>query len=196
MCVACCGLILEVHVRACAGGKEARGEAKSCVGAVSAAPAGQWVCMYIRRRFDGLVLLMGQMRFRYTEAAEKLQTEASLNLAQIDVADNIDLVRCVSVGGSRACDCCGSIGSCASIVMEFEEYYEMRFSRKPKLLRKVAPCRMLSCQPVLCDGSACSAWQIVSSDADPYRMANGVRDQVAARQGGRLPKVETPRTTT
>jgi katanin p60 ATPase-containing subunit A1 len=81
----------------------------------------------------------------YTDAAEKLQTEASLNLAQVDVADNIDLV---------------------SIIQEFEEYYEMRFNRKPKLLRK-----------------------IVHGDSDPYRMPNGVRDQVAARQGGRLPKI-------
>eukprot|EP00898_Chlorokybus_atmophyticus_P004617 jgi/Chlat1/5156/Chrsp33S05036 len=43
------------------------------------------------------------------------QTEAGVSLAKTDVADNVDLL---------------------SIIQEFEEYYELKFGRKPKLVHK------------------------------------------------------------
>jgi len=52
----------------------------------------------------------------YINAVQAIQTDTNVSLDRIDAADNIDL---------------------ASIVTEFEDYYEMRFGRKPKLTRKV-----------------------------------------------------------
>lgn len=52
----------------------------------------------------------------YLDSVEKLQTESRVSLDKSDAADNIDLL---------------------SILHEYEEYYEMRFGRRPKLTRKV-----------------------------------------------------------
>ena len=51
----------------------------------------------------------------YIDAATALQRECNLGLDKWDVADNIDLYY---------------------IVQDFEEYYEMKFMRKPVLTRK------------------------------------------------------------
>ena len=52
----------------------------------------------------------------YVESAEKLQSESQVSLSQLDAADNIDML---------------------GILQEYEEFYEIRFQRKPKLTRKV-----------------------------------------------------------
>eukprot|EP00290_Baffinella_frigidus_P000884 CAMPEP_0180178052 /NCGR_PEP_ID=MMETSP0986-20121125/38191_1 /TAXON_ID=697907 /ORGANISM="non described non described, Strain CCMP2293" /LENGTH=137 /DNA_ID=CAMNT_0022130857 /DNA_START=235 /DNA_END=646 /DNA_ORIENTATION=- len=59
----------------------------------------------------------------YVESAEKLQAEAQVSLSQTDAADNIDML---------------------SILQEYEEFYEIRFQRKPKLTRKVGAGDMRS----------------------------------------------------
>lgn len=51
----------------------------------------------------------------FVESAERLQHEAHAILSKLDLADNIDL---------------------NLIFMEYEAYYEMRFDRKPKVLKK------------------------------------------------------------
>ena len=51
----------------------------------------------------------------YVDAATALQRECNLGLDKWEVADNIDLFY---------------------IVQDFEEYYEMKFMRKPVLTRK------------------------------------------------------------
>lgn len=51
----------------------------------------------------------------YLDAANALQRECNLGLDKWEVADNIDLFY---------------------IVQDFEEYYEMKFQRKPVLTRK------------------------------------------------------------
>ena len=53
----------------------------------------------------------------YVETAERLQSEAGLSLSRVDAADNMNLL---------------------VVLQEFEEYYEMKFGCKPKLVRKVA----------------------------------------------------------
>ena len=52
----------------------------------------------------------------YVEAAERLQHEAGNVLCKFDVADNVDL---------------------GLILGEYEAYYEMRFNKKPKIVRKL-----------------------------------------------------------
>ena len=52
----------------------------------------------------------------YVSAAEALQREAGVSCGKFEVADNVDLTY---------------------ILQEFEDYYEMRFSRKPKLVRRL-----------------------------------------------------------
>jgi hypothetical protein len=52
----------------------------------------------------------------YTEAAERLQHETSGAVSKFSAADNVDL---------------------SLILSEFESYYEMKFDKKPKLVRKL-----------------------------------------------------------
>lgn len=52
----------------------------------------------------------------YTEAAERLQHEAGNVISKFEVADNVDF---------------------GLILGEYEAYYEMRFDKKPKLVRKL-----------------------------------------------------------
>lgn len=53
----------------------------------------------------------------YLESVRQIERETNLSLDRVDVADNVDL---------------------ATILTEYEDFYEMRFGRKPKLTRKVA----------------------------------------------------------
>ena len=52
----------------------------------------------------------------YIEAAERLSSEAGTVMGKFEVADNIDM---------------------SLIMSDYEAYYEMRFYRKPKLVRKL-----------------------------------------------------------
>ena len=54
--------------------------------------------------------------YGYTEAATQLQTEGGVSLQNVDAADNIDLL---------------------NVLQEYEDFYEIRFQRRPKLTRKV-----------------------------------------------------------
>lgn len=51
----------------------------------------------------------------YLETVKQIQTETNVSLDKIDAADNVDL---------------------SNILTEYEDFYEMRFGRKPKLTRK------------------------------------------------------------
>ncbi|GBG75694.1 hypothetical protein CBR_g20319 [Chara braunii] len=53
----------------------------------------------------------------YVEAAERLQAESGLSLSKIDAADNVNL---------------------STAIQEYEEYQEIKYGRRPKLVRKVA----------------------------------------------------------
>lgn len=65
-------------------------------------------------------ILVNMMRYltdhNYGQSASILESEAGISLDKFDVADNIDL---------------------EIIMMEFEEYYQMRMGRRPKLFRKL-----------------------------------------------------------
>lgn len=52
----------------------------------------------------------------YLETAERLQQEAGIAISKFETADNLDL---------------------SLILTEYEAYYEMRYDRKPKLVRKL-----------------------------------------------------------
>jgi len=69
-----------------------------------------------RRR--SLLVLVNQhlVENGYCEAAERLQHEAGLVIGRYEAADNVDL---------------------GLILSDYESYYEMRFDRKPKLVRKL-----------------------------------------------------------
>merc|ERR1740130_460630 len=51
----------------------------------------------------------------YTDSVKHIQTETNISLDKWDGADNIDLL---------------------TILTEYEDFYEMRFGRKPKITRK------------------------------------------------------------
>lgn len=53
----------------------------------------------------------------YINAVQAIQADTNVSLDKVDAADNIDL---------------------ATILTEYEDFYEMRFGRKPKITRKVA----------------------------------------------------------
>ena len=59
----------------------------------------------------------------YTGSVEALQAESGVTLAQFEVADNVELL---------------------SVVQEWEDYFEHRFGRRPKLTRKLT--KLLSAQ--------------------------------------------------
>ncbi|OQR98615.1 katanin p60 ATPase-containing subunit A [Achlya hypogyna] len=70
----------------------------------------------IDRKRNVLVLMLHYcMENGYLQTAEKLQQEAGVVLAKFEVVDNIDLLR---------------------IVQEFEDFYELKFAKKPKLVRR------------------------------------------------------------
>jgi katanin p60 ATPase-containing subunit A1 len=53
----------------------------------------------------------------FLESAERLQTESGFSLKKFDVADNIDLF---------------------NILVEYEDFYYLKFGRKPKFIKKIA----------------------------------------------------------
>jgi len=70
----------------------------------------------VEKRRNLIVLCASFFReMGYTETVRQIQAETNVSLEKVEVADNIDL---------------------ASIVTEYEDFYEMRFGRKPKLTRK------------------------------------------------------------
>ncbi|KAF0711821.1 Aste57867_5079 [Aphanomyces stellatus] len=72
----------------------------------------------IDRKRNVLVLMLHYCAENgYLQTAEKLQQEAGVALAKFEVVDNIDLLR---------------------IVQEFEDFYEMKFGKKPKLVRRTS----------------------------------------------------------
>ena len=70
-------------------------------------------------RSKNLVVLMVHhlISLGYSGSAEALQAESGVTTQQYDVADNIDLL---------------------TVLQEFEDYYELRFSRRPRLTRKLS----------------------------------------------------------
>ncbi|ETW09097.1 hypothetical protein, variant [Aphanomyces invadans] len=74
-------------------------------------------CLIDRKR-NVLVLAMHYcVENGYLQTAEKLQQEAGVALSKFEVVDNIDLLR---------------------IVQEFEDFYELKFGKKPKLVRRTS----------------------------------------------------------
>ncbi|KAH9133102.1 hypothetical protein AeRB84_020742 [Aphanomyces euteiches] len=72
----------------------------------------------IDRKRNVLVLMLHYcVETGYLQTAEKLQQEAGVALSKFEVVDNIDLLR---------------------IVQEFEDFYEMKFGKKPKLVRRTS----------------------------------------------------------
>ncbi len=69
------------------------------------------------RRKNLLILILRYLiNLGYSETAFKLQEEASLDLDKFDAADNIDLY---------------------IILCDYEEFFELRFNKKPKLVTKI-----------------------------------------------------------
>ena len=72
-----------------------------------------------QERAKHLVVLMLQhlAQSGYTSSCEALQAESGVSLSQYEVADNIELL---------------------SALQEWEDYYELRFDRRPKLVKKLS----------------------------------------------------------
>ena len=74
----------------------------------------------IERKRNSLLLVSNYLvENGYSRSAAALHQEASSSISNFELADNIDL---------------------ASIMTEFEAYYEMRFGKKPKISRKKMGC--------------------------------------------------------
>jgi katanin p60 ATPase-containing subunit A1 len=66
-----------------------------------------------------LILIISHLtEYGYVEAAATLEREGGAPLSRFEAADNVDLI---------------------NIVKEYEEYYEMKLGKKPKLVRKTDP---------------------------------------------------------
>eukprot|EP00045_Choanoeca_perplexa_P001891 m.22216 g.22216 ORF g.22216 m.22216 type:complete len:554 (+) comp11218_c0_seq3:100-1761(+) len=64
-----------------------------------------------------VVLMLNHLQLHgYVDSASALEAETGVNMARYDVCDNIDLI---------------------SIVQEFEAFYQIKFGRAPKLIKKV-----------------------------------------------------------
>jgi katanin p60 ATPase-containing subunit A1 len=72
----------------------------------------------IQERRKNLMILVHQYLIEngYIESAERFQAETNSMTSKFTVADNVDLM---------------------SILIDFESYYEIRFDKKPKIIRKV-----------------------------------------------------------
>jgi katanin p60 ATPase-containing subunit A1 len=72
-----------------------------------------------RRR--NIIILVSKylLQLGYSDAVTKIEQESNLSLANWDTADNIDLYM---------------------VVLEFEQYYEMRFGKLPKMVKKAEGC--------------------------------------------------------
>ncbi|KAG1658974.1 hypothetical protein FOA52_008295 [Chlamydomonas sp. UWO 241] len=69
-----------------------------------------------RRRAVLVLILRHLADSGYVDAYERLSSESNVHLNKVDVADNIDLV---------------------SVVQEFEESYELKYGRRPKLIKRL-----------------------------------------------------------
>jgi katanin p60 ATPase-containing subunit A1 len=81
-----------------------------------------------RRRNIFVLISKHLINSGYIDAATALQRECNLGLEKWEVADNIDLYY---------------------IVQDFEEYYEMKFLRKPVLTRKGADDAFKKCKFII-----------------------------------------------
>ena len=75
-----------------------------------------------RRRTErgkNLIVLMLQhlVNAGYTGSVEALQSESGVSLSQYEVCDNVDLI---------------------STLQEWEDFFELKFARKPKLVKKLS----------------------------------------------------------
>ncbi|KAK3246252.1 hypothetical protein CYMTET_44210 [Cymbomonas tetramitiformis] len=69
------------------------------------------------RKRNVLVLIARYLQDQgYFDSTERLQDESNVSLQRLDAADNVDLL---------------------NIVQEYEEHYDMKFGKKPKLVRKL-----------------------------------------------------------
>jgi katanin p60 ATPase-containing subunit A1 len=64
-----------------------------------------------------VLMLNHLLQMGYTGSVDALQSESGLSLSQYEAADNVDLV---------------------SILQEWEDYYEMRFQRRAKVVKKLS----------------------------------------------------------
>jgi len=68
------------------------------------------------RRRNALVLILRHLADHgYLGSLERLQAESHVSLERLDVADNVDL---------------------GCVIQEYEEYHEMKFGRKPRIVRR------------------------------------------------------------
>jgi katanin p60 ATPase-containing subunit A1 len=71
----------------------------------------------LERKRNLMILILNHcIENGYLNTAEQLQQEAGVSMSKFDAADNVDL---------------------SSIVQEFENYYEIKFGKKPKLVRRI-----------------------------------------------------------
>lgn len=83
---------------------------------------------YLEKKRGTLVLVMHHLLtsgfviknyvkiYRYLDTATMLQQECGMSLKQYEVADNVDL---------------------QTIICEFEEYFTLKFNKRPRLFRKI-----------------------------------------------------------
>ena len=115
------------------------------------------------RRRNILVLINHHLiEHGYVEAAERLQHEAGLVMSRFEVADNMDL---------------------GLILGDYESYYEMRFDKKPKMIRKLKDGEETVGRP----GKDSKGWRPPVSSSGGVELGCGGSGNASAsgkRQGG------------
>lgn len=110
------------------------------------------------RRRNTVILIMRHLcDYGYVETYERLCAESALSLSRADAADNMDLLQ---------------------ILQEFEDSYEMKYGKRPKLTRRVVeeasvalPNAFLCCCSICCLWLARICHYLRSHRPDPFLSA-------------------------
>ncbi|KAG2428803.1 hypothetical protein HXX76_011503 [Chlamydomonas incerta] len=131
------------------------------------------------RRRNIIVLILRHLADHgYSDTYERLCTESNLTLQKVDVADNVDLIR---------------------ILQEFEESYELKFGKRPKVVRRLVEevssggggVRMRAASGGPRPAPINGAGQAGAANGSPGSSASGVPVGVAAARPG-APSLEGP----
>ena len=108
-----------------------------------------------RRRAALALILRHLCDNGYLNSIDALQAESGVSLRQLDAADNISLV---------------------SVLQEFEEFYELKFGRRPKLVRKPAASSSAGASgDAVTSAERRSALQSMNGTSAPVRVGAGAK---------------------
>lgn len=115
-----------------------------------------------RRRAALALILRHLCDSGYLNSIDALQAESGVSLRQLDAADNISLM---------------------SVLQEFEEFYELKFGRRPKLVRKPAASSAGGSGDAVAGGERRGALQSMNGTSAPTRTSAGAKQSGGLKAG-------------